>query len=86
MIRVWRPDLEFGDINRRFIICTVGRADSDANTVKNRDRGQAVAKGKLKRISFVSSDEEHCLTVNDVSSHRSSSWIQEGFSQAREVE
>jgi hypothetical protein len=63
IIRFGRPDLEFGDINRRSIICTVGRADSDADTVKNRCRGQAVAKGKLKRISFVSSDEEHCLTL-----------------------
>lgn len=75
MIRVWRPDLEFGDINRRFIICTVGRADSDANTVKNRDRGQAVAKGKLNESASSVPTKSICLTVNDVSSHRSSSWI-----------
>src|SRR5882672_11900122 len=61
MIRVWRPDLEFGDINRRSVICTVGRADSDEDIFKNRCRGQAVAEGKMKRISGVSSDEELCI-------------------------
>src|SRR5256885_15032132 len=59
MIRVGHPDLELGDVNGRAVICTISRADSDANTLKNRCRAQAVAEGIMNRIRSVSSNEEH---------------------------
>jgi hypothetical protein len=43
LIRVWRPDLKFGYKNRRSVISTASRANPDADVIKNRRGGEAVA-------------------------------------------